>query len=140
MRSTGSSHGRSGKSWRLDKRQEVDELAGRQQRVDVVLERDVGDARLGRVGNRAAQLLLGHHLIGDGLHDVGAGDEHVGAILHHEDEVGHRRRIDRAARARAHDQADLRNDAAGKDVALEHLGIAAERLRRLPGCAHRRCR
>ena len=78
MRSTGSSHGRSGTSWRFDERQEIEELARRQQRVDVVLERDVGDAGLGRVRDRAAQLLLGHDLVGDGLHHVGAGDEHVG--------------------------------------------------------------
>jgi hypothetical protein len=68
-----------------------------------------------------------HHLVGDGLHHVGAGDEHVARVLHHEDEVGHRRRIDVAARARAHDHADLRDHARGEHVALEHLGIAAER-------------
>ncbi len=78
MRSAGSSHGRSGSSWRFDKRQEIEELARRQKRVDVVLERDVGDARLGRVGDRSAQLLLGHDLVGDGLHHLRAGDEHVG--------------------------------------------------------------
>ena len=33
-----------GTSWRLRQRQEIEELARRQQRVDVVLERDVGDA------------------------------------------------------------------------------------------------
>ena len=36
-------------------RQEVEELARCQQRVDVVLERDVGDARLGGVRDRSAQ-------------------------------------------------------------------------------------
>jgi hypothetical protein len=110
----------------VGQRQEVEEVARGEQRVDVVLERDVGDARLGGVGDGAAQLLLRHHLVGDGLHHVRAGDEHVARILHHEDEVGHRRRIDRAARARAHDDADLRHDAGGEHVALEHLGIAGE--------------
>ena len=61
------------------------------------------------------------------LHDLGAGDEHVGGVLDHEDEVGHRRRINRAAGAGAHDHRDLRDDARGQHVALEHLGIAGER-------------
>ncbi len=79
------------------------------------------------MGDGAAQLLLGHGLVGHRLHDIGAGHEHVRAVLDHEDEVGHRRRIDRAAGARAHDQRDLRDDARGQHVALEHLGIAGER-------------
>ncbi len=61
------------------------------------------------------------------LHHIGAGDEHVGAVLHHEDEVGHRRRIDGAAGAGTHDQRDLRHDARGEHVALEDIGIARQR-------------
>ena len=75
----------------------------------------------------AAELLGRHHLVGHRLHHVGAGDEHVAGVAHHEDEVGHRRRIDVAARARAHDDADLRDHARGDHVALEHVAIAAER-------------
>src|ERR1019366_1682624 len=41
--------------------------------------------------------------------------------------IGHRRRIDVAAGAGAHDHADLRDDAGGEHVALEPLAIAAER-------------
>src|SRR5204862_7959356 len=44
----------------------------------------------------------------------------------HEDEVGHRGRIDRATGAGAHDQADLRDHAGSQHIALEHLGIAGE--------------
>ena len=76
--------------------------------------------------DRAAELLLSDDLVGDGLHHVGPGDEHVGAVLHHEDEVGHRRRIDRAAGAGTHDHRELRHHARRQHVALEHLGIAAE--------------
>jgi hypothetical protein len=79
------------------------------------------------MGGRAAQFLGRDDLVGHGLHHVRAGDEHVARVLHHEDEVGHRRRIDRAARARAHDDGNLRDDARGLRVAPEHLGIAAER-------------
>ena len=78
------------------------------------------------VRDRPAQIFLRHHLVGHGLDHFGAGDEHVAAVLHHEDEVGHRRRIDRPARARPHDHAELRHHAAGQHVALEHLGIAAK--------------
>nr|ART36136.1 B292 [uncultured bacterium] len=108
-------------------RQEIEERAGAQQRVDVVLHRKIGDAGLGGVRDRAAKLVLRHHLVGDGLHHLRAGDEHVGRILDHEDEVGHRRAVDRAARARPHDEADLRDDSAREYVPLEHLGVAAER-------------
>ena len=57
----------------------------------------------------------------------GPGDEHVARVAHHEDEVGHRRRIDVAAGARPHDDGNLRDDAGRQHVALEHLAIAAER-------------
>ena len=76
---------------------------------------------------RAAELLGRHRLVGDGLHHVRAGHEHVARVAHHEDEVGHRRRIDVAAGARPHDQRNLRDDAGGEHVALEDLAIAAER-------------
>ena len=74
----------------------------------------------------AAQLLGRDGLVGHGLHHVGTGDEHVARVLHHEDEVGHRRRVDVAAGARAHDDGDLRDDAGGHHVAREHLAVAAE--------------
>ena len=85
------------------------------------------DAGHGGVGDGAAQLLRGHLLVGHGLHHLRAGDEHVGAVLDHEDEVGHGRRVDRAAGAGTHDHGDLRHHAGGHHVALEHLGIAAQR-------------
>ena len=75
----------------------------------------------------AAELFGGDDLVGDGLHHVRAGDEHVARVAHHEDEIGHRRRIDVAAGARAHDHRNLRNDARGDDIALEHFAVTAER-------------
>ena len=98
-----------------------------QQRLDVVLVGAVGDRGLGRVHLGAAELLGRDRLVGHRLHHVGAGDEHVARVLHHEDEVGHRRRIDVAAGARTHDDGDLRDDARGQHVAQEHLAVAAER-------------
>ena len=76
---------------------------------------------------RAAELLRRHRLVGHGLHHVRPGDEHVARAAHHEDEVRHRRRIDVAAGARAHDHRNLRDDAGRQHVALKHFRIAAER-------------
>jgi len=85
------------------------------------------DATFFVVGHRAAKLLLGDFLVRDGFDDVGAGDEHVGIVAGHKNKVGDRRRIDGAAGARAHDGADLRNDAARERVAQKYFGVARER-------------
>ena len=87
----------------------------------------VGVARLGVVGPGAAELLHRDVLAGDGLDHVGTGDEHVGGAVDHDREVGDRGGVDVAAGAGAHDQADLRDHAAGVDVALEDLAVEAER-------------
>ena len=65
-------------------------------------------------------------LMGHGLHDVGAGDEHVARALDHHGEVRHRRRVDSAAGARSEDDRDLRHDARRQDVAQEDLRVPAE--------------
>ena len=111
----------------VGQRQEIDEAPGLEQRFHVVLERQIGDAGLRGMGDGAAQFLGGDDLMGDGLDHVGTGHEHVGAVLHHEDEVGHGRGVHGAAGARPHDQRDLRDDAGCHHVALEHLGVSAER-------------
>ncbi len=110
----------------FDWRQKIDQPPHLEQRLDVVVIGAVGDRRFGGVDGGAAELLGGDRLVGDGLHHIRAGDEHVGGVAHHEDEVGHRRRIDVAAGARAHDDGNLRDDAGREHVALEDLGIAAE--------------
>ena len=79
------------------------------------------------VGHGAAELVLGDLFVGDGLDDVGAGDEHVGGVVDHEDEVGDGGRIDGSAGAGAHDGGDLRDDAGGEGVAQEDVGVAGER-------------
>jgi len=52
----------------------------------LVLGGEVRHAALLRVRGGAAQVLLGHLLVGDGPDHVRAGDEHVGDVLHHDDE------------------------------------------------------
>ncbi|GAA3048096.1 hypothetical protein GCM10020000_30370 [Streptomyces olivoverticillatus] len=75
---------------------------------------------------RAAQLLEAHVLARDRLDDVRTGDEHVRGLIDHDREVGDRRGVDRAARARAHDQGDLRNDTGAVHVPAEDLGEQPE--------------
>ncbi len=84
-------------------------------------------AGLGVVGARAAQLLHADVLAGDGLDHVGAGDEHVRGLIGHHHEVGDRGGVDRAARAGAHDQRDLRDHPGGVHIAAEDLAVQAER-------------
>ena len=108
-------------------RQEREQVARVLEARVLVLGREVGDAGLRVVRHRAAELLELDLLAGDRLDHLGPRDEHVRGLLHHEDEVGHRRRVDGAARARAHDQADLRDHAGALDVAHEHVAVGAER-------------
>ena len=108
-------------------RQEIYQPAHLQQGLDVIVVGAVGDRGPRRVHEGAAELLGRHGFVGDSLHHIGAGDEHVAGVAHHEDEVGHRRRIDVAARAGPHDHRNLRDDAGSQHVALKNLAIAAER-------------
>ncbi len=87
---------------------------------------EVGDAGLGVVGHGSAELVFGDLFVGDGLDDVGAGDEHVGRVLDHEDEVGDGGGVDGSSGAGAHDGGDLRDDAAGERVAEEDVGVSGE--------------
>ena len=86
----------------------------------------VGVAGLGVVGPGAAEVLHRHVLAGDGLDDVGPGDEHRGGLVDHDREVGDGGGVDVAAGAVAHDHADLRDDAGGVHVAAEDLAVEAE--------------
>ena len=61
---------------------------------DVVAEGAVCDARDLGVGFGPPELLLGNLLVGDGLDNVGTGNEHVGGVLDHENEVCHGRGVD----------------------------------------------
>ena len=63
--------------------------------------REMRDAAPRRVDRRAAERLGVDLLVRHRLHDVRAGDEHVARALDHDGEVGDRRRVDRAAGARA---------------------------------------
>ena len=124
----------------VGRRQQADELARGEQRLDVVVERHVGHARFRGVGDGSAQLFLRDHLVGDRLDHIGAGHEHVRAVLHHEDEVRHGRRIDRPASARPHDERELR----GRRRRPARFAGTPRHSRRAkprpPGCARHRSR
>ncbi len=79
------------------------------------------------MSHRASKLLLGDFFVRDGLDDVRAGNKHVGRFAGHEDEISDGGRVDGAARARTHDGADLRDDAAGERVAKENIGVTSKR-------------
>ena len=72
------------------------------------------------------QLLLGYHLAQNGLHNGGAGEEHVRGVLHHQSEVGKRGAVNGTSGAGTHNGGNLRNHTAGHDVALENLAIAGQ--------------
>src|SRR5208282_3910866 len=86
----------------------------------------MSNAAGGIVGHGAAELLLRHLFVGHVLDDVGAGDEHVGGVASHENEIGNRRGVDSAARTRSHDGAELGNHATGKSIAQENVRVARE--------------
>ena len=71
----------------------------------------------------AAQFFCRHRLVGDGFDDIRTGDEHIRPVAHHEDKIGHGRRIDIATGARAKDHRELRNDARGDHVSLEDFAV-----------------
>src|ERR1700682_5644933 len=87
----------------------------------------MGDAAFLVVRPRAAEFLLGDFLVGDGLDDVGASDEHVRSLARHENEIGDGGGVEGAASAWAHHGADLRDDSAAKRVAEENIGVTRER-------------
>ena len=69
-----------------------------------------------------AHLLAGHR--GD---HVRAGQVHLRGVAHHEHEVGQRGGVGRAARARAEDHADLRDDPGRRHVPAEDPAVPVER-------------
>ena len=79
------------------------------------------------MGGGATEVLHRHLFVRHRLDHLGAGDEHVAGVAHHEHEVGDRRRVDRTTGAGAHDGADLRHHPRRQRVAQEDVGVAAER-------------
>jgi hypothetical protein len=102
------------------------QLAQRPNAGAIVRSREMRDAAHFRVRSRAPEVFLCHLLVRDRLDHVRTGDEHVGALLDHEDEVGDGRAVHRAAGAWSHDRTDLGDHARRERVSQEDVGVAAE--------------
>ena len=89
--------------------QVAENLTHQRQHFFVVLALQVGHAALGGMNVGPAQLLETDLFAGHRLDDLGSGDEHVAAAPAHQDEVGNRRAVDRAAGAGAENGAYLRH-------------------------------
>ena len=87
----------------------------------------MGDSGLAVVRAGTAQLFESHVFAGHRFDHIGAGDEHVRRLIHHDGEIGDSGGVDRAASAGAHDQRDLRNHPAGTDIAHEDFAVLTQR-------------
>ena len=90
------------------------------------LSQEMRDARLDVVHLGSAQRVERDVLARGDPYDFGACDEHVADPVHHEREVGDRRRVDSAAGAGAEDQAQLGDHAARLHVSPEDLSVSGE--------------
>ncbi len=127
VRSTGSEEGFGNGVVPVVLRDIGDQLANHPQAFGVILRQEMRHAADDVMRFGSAQLFLGDVFVRDGLDHVRAGDEHVAGVVHHEDEIGQRGRVDRAAGARAHDGGDLRDHAACERVAQKDIGVAGQR-------------
>mmetsp|Transcript_1669 Transcript_1669/g.3277 ORF Transcript_1669/g.3277 Transcript_1669/m.3277 type:complete len:416 (-) Transcript_1669:224-1471(-) len=110
------------------KRQKVKELTRHAECFDIIVIGKVSYTGLGGMRLGATKVLLGHYLVGHGLHDVRAGNKHVRRVTHHGDKVSERGRVHCASCARAHDERELGNHARGFYVTLEHFSVATKRV------------
>src|SRR5215203_152257 len=84
------------------------------------------DTRNAVVSNSTTEGFLCDFLMRDGLDHVRSGNEHVGRVFDHDVEIGDRRTVNGAARARTHDATDLRYHTAGERIAQENVCITTE--------------
>src|SRR5262249_31388070 len=78
------------------------------------------------VSNRATKFLLTNLFMSHSLDHIRSCDEHVGGVLHHHVEISDRWTINSATRARPHDAADLRHDAACESIPQEDVCVTAK--------------
>ena len=107
-------------------RQQITEVSSHLNGVFVIAGREVGHTRLRAVGGCTAEVFETDHFVGDRLDDLGTGDEHVGRLVDHNDEIGDGRRVHCTSCTRAHDDRNLRDDAGSTDVAEENLGVGTK--------------
>ena len=91
--------------------QEIYQSTDLQQSLDIIIEGTIRNRGFGGVDGGTTEFLVAYHLICHGFHHIRTGDIHIGAVTHHEDEIGHGGGIHITARARPHDHGNLRNHA-----------------------------
>ena len=123
---TGGARGRWGRVLEIVERKVAEDPPGERDRIAVRRGSEMRDPAHSGVGFGPTERLHRDLLAGHGPHDVRAGDEHLSGALRHDDEIGDRGRVHRAARARAKDERKLRNYAREEDVAEEHLAVPPE--------------
>ena len=112
--------------FKVVRRQERQEEPNVVQAGPVVRRGEGGNAGLGSVRLGAAQFLLSDIFSGHRLHHIGAGDEHVGRVFNHEDEVRHGRAVHGTAGARSHNHADLGHNTGRLHVSIKDAAIRSE--------------
>ena len=75
----------------------------------------------------ATEFFEGDFFARHGLHNIGAGNEHVRGFIDHEDEVSHGGAVHRATGAWAKDHGDLRGHTRRLNVAMENAAVTGER-------------
>ena len=76
---------------------------------------------------RTTQFFHADVLAGDGFNHIGACDEHLAGLVHHDDKVGQRRRVDGASGSWPADDRDLRNDSRSTGVSFEDFTVFSKR-------------
>ena len=112
-------------------RQVGEQVAHRREAGRLGVVHEVGDAAGLRMHIRTAELVEAHLFVGDSLHHVRAGHEHVAHAPNHEDEVGDRGAVDGTAGAGAQNHRDLRDDPGGERIPQEDVGVATQRCHTL---------
>src|SRR6185437_12063177 len=88
-------------------RQKTQQLSHHREAFGVVMRLEVRNAGGFVMSGGPAKLVFRDFLVRDGLDYVRPGNEHVGSLVYHEDEIGNCRGIDRAAGAWTHDGGNL---------------------------------
>ena len=123
--------GRQGSIFHVVRGEEAEQLFDLHERLFFGLAHEVGHTALAAVGVGAAQLFFTYLFVRNGFHDVGAGNEHVAFLLHHEDEVGEGGRVAGSAGTRAEYGRDLGYDTRSDGVLVEYRGISREAVHAL---------
>src|SRR4051812_4923011 len=76
---------------------------------------------------RTTKLFGSNRFVRYSFHNVGSGNEHERSLFNHENEIGHRWRIDCATSTWSHDSRYLRDNTRGHDVPVKDVGITTER-------------